>query len=223
MNPKIKKWAGISLLVLLFAAITMAAIPVMRYMIQPEFQQSLKVWVKDAGIWGVGLLLLIQMAQILVAIIPGEPVEVVAGAMYGTVGGLLICLAGILISSSAIFYVVRRLGRERLSGTRIYPKLMEYSFLRDEDKLQAMVFLLYLIPGTPKDMLVYVCALTGISMRSFMMISTVARIPSVITSTMAGASFANGNHLATVAIFVLTGIAGLIGIAYHNKRFGKKA
>lgn len=222
MNQNNKRTISVVLAVLAFVAITVAAVPVMRYMIQPEFILWLEGWVEQAGIWGVGLLLLVQMAQILVAVIPGEPVEVVAGAMYGTFGGLAICLAGILIASAAIFAVVRHLGRDRLSRTKLYPKLMEYDFLKNVQKLQAMVFLLYLIPGTPKDILVYVCALTAISMRSFLAISTLARIPSVITSTMAGASFADGNHLLTLAIFIATGAAGLLGIYYHNKRFGKQ-
>lgn len=222
MSKKTKKIVAAAVLFLLFAAVTAAAIPVMQYMMRPQFQQELRLWVENAGLWGVGALLLVQMLQILVAVIPGEPVEVVAGAMYGTVGGLLFCLLGILIASASIFGVVRRLGRERLSHTKLYPKLMAYEFLKNEKKLQAMVFLLYLIPGTPKDILVYVCALTGLSMRSFLTISTLARIPSVLTSTMAGASFANGNHLMTLGIFVLTGMAGLAGIWYHNKRFGTK-
>ncbi|MEG2088368.1 MAG: VTT domain-containing protein, partial [Angelakisella sp.] len=160
--------------------------------------------------------------QIVVAVIPGEPIEVVAGAMYGIWGGLAVCLTGVLVGSAGIFWAVRRLGRERLRKTKLYPKLMNYKFLSNEEKLEAIVFLLYLIPGTPKDMLVYVCALTELPMRSFLLISTLARIPSVITSTMAGATFISGNYLLTIAIFVMTGLAGLMGIWYHNKRFGKQ-
>ncbi|MEG0753089.1 MAG: VTT domain-containing protein [Angelakisella sp.] len=222
MKKNKKNYWGFLLLGLLFVAVTIGAVPVIRVMMRPEFQQQLTLWVEGAGIWGVGALFLLQVSQIIVAVIPGEPVEVVAGAMYGTFGGLAVCMAGILFGSAMIFAVVRKLGRERISKTKLYPKLMEYDFLKNEEKLQAMVFLLYLIPGTPKDILVYVCALTTLSMKSFLTVSTLARIPSVITSTMAGASFANGNYMATLLIFILTGIAGLVGIHYHNKRFGKK-
>lgn len=207
---------------LLLAAVTLGSIPVIGYMARPEFQRQLEQWVQGAGLWGVGALFLLQLGQVVVAFIPGEPVEVVAGVMYGAVGGLVICLSGILCGSTLIFYTVRRLGRERLAKTSLYPKLMAYDFLQNEEKLQAMVFLLYLIPGTPKDILVYVCALTTLSMKSFLTVSTLARIPSVISSTMAGATFANGNYLATILLFVITGAAGLAGIHYHNKRFGKK-
>lgn len=221
MQKSPKKILGYLLVGLFFTAVTVGAIPFVGYMMRPEFQLRLEQWVAGAGIWGVGLLFLLQIAQIIIAFIPGEPVEVVAGLMYGTFGGLAVCLVGILCGSSLIFYVVRKLGRRRLARTKLYPKLMAYSFLRSEEKLQAMVFLLYFIPGTPKDILVYVCALTTMSMKDFLTVSTLARIPSVITSTMAGASFASGNYLLTAFIFALTGIAGLAGIHYHNKRFGK--
>lgn len=206
----------------LLAAVTLGAIPVMRYMMRPEFQTELTTFVESAGIWGVGTLFFIQVSQIIIAVIPGEPVEVVAGAMYGTLGGLCVCMAGIIFGSSLIFYLVRKLGRTRISKTKLYPKLMAYDFLKNEKKLETIVFLLYLIPGTPKDMLVYVCALTELSMKTFLTVSTLARIPSVISSTMAGASFATGNYGATALIFAVTAVAGLLGIRYHNKRFGEK-
>ncbi|MEG2074322.1 MAG: TVP38/TMEM64 family protein [Angelakisella sp.] len=208
---------------LLFGAVTLGAVPIMRYMLRPEFQTQLESFVKSAGIWGVGALFLLQVSQIIIAVIPGEPVEIAAGAMYGTVGGLIVCMCGILFGSALIFCLVRKLGRERVSKTKLYPKLMAYDFLQNDEKLEAMVFLLYLIPGTPKDILVYVCALTKLSMKSFLTVSTVARIPSVITSTMAGASFATGNYMATISIFLFTAIAGLCGIHYHNKHFGGKS
>lgn len=218
-NKKKSPW-GLWLLAVLVVGVTLAALPLVRYMMQPAFRQELSLWVEGAGLWGVAVLLLIQIAQVVVAVVPGEPVELVAGLMYGTLGGLFICMVGLLAGSAGIFWTVRRLGRERLAKTKIYPKLMAYDFLTNEDKLMAMVFLLYLIPGTPKDILVYVCALTTLSMRQFLVVSTLARIPSVITSTMAGASFASGNLLLTVAIFLFTGIAGILGILYHKKRFG---
>lgn len=222
MSKRLSRIIVAALLLLLLLAVTVLALPALKIMLSEEFQQSLSEWVSGAGIWGVMVLLGIQMLQVVVAFIPGEPVEVVAGLMYGTIGGLFICLAGILLSSAAVFYLVRRLGRSRLEKTELYPKLTQYKFLQSAEKLETMVFILYLIPGTPKDMLVYICALTTLPMRSFLTISTLARIPSVITSTMAGASFANGNYALTVAIFAVTGLAGLLGIAYHNKRFGKE-
>lgn len=221
MSAKTKKIIYVSIIVILILAITIAAFPLIQQMMSPEFQQWLQKFVKNAGFGGVLALLAIQMLQIVVAFIPGEPVELVAGAMYGALGGLTICMLGILISSAAVFTIVKRIGEAKLSKTKLYPKIMQYSFLQKEEKLLALVFLLYLIPGTPKDMLVYICALTPIKLRTFLTVSTIARIPSVITSTMAGAAFSSGNIGLTLIIFAVTGVLGLLGIWYHNKKFGK--
>ena len=118
--------------VTLLLAITLLAMPVIGFMAKPDFQQWMTTWVEQAGLWGIVVLFFVQMAQIFIAIIPGEPIEVVAGVMYGAVGGLVICMVGIVLASATIFTVVRKLGRERLSKTKIYPKIMSYDFLNNE-------------------------------------------------------------------------------------------
>ena len=77
-----------------FLLLCLACLPLIRWMLRPEFGPWLQGKVELLGLWGVLLLLGVQILQIVVAIIPGEPVELAAGAMYGAVGGLLLCLAG---------------------------------------------------------------------------------------------------------------------------------
>ena len=222
MKKSKKILIGILATILSFAVI-MLCLPIFKYMITSQFQRDLVNFVNSVGVWGVLVLFIIQLLQIVIAIIPGEPIELVAGAMYGTFGGMLICLLGTIVSSGIIFYITRKLGKERIEKSKIYPKISKYLFLTNEKKLESMIFLLYFIPGTPKDILVYICAITNIPLDRFLAISTVARIPSVITSTMAGASFATGNLTLMILIFILTGIGGAIGIWYHNKEIDKKS
>jgi len=193
-------------------------VPIIRWMLRPEFGGWLQERVSSLGVWGVLALLGVQVLQVVVAIIPGEPVELAAGAMYGALGGLVLCLAGCALGSAGVFLAVRRRGRAAFERTALSAQLRQYRFLREEARLEGLVFLLYLIPGTPKDVLVYVCALTPLPLGRFLLLSTVARVPSVVTSTWAGASFA-GNHLwLTLGIFACTGLLGLGGIWFH-KRF----
>ncbi len=205
-----------------FLILCLLCLPVIRWMLRPEFGPWLRERVDRLGVWGILAMLLLQVLQIVVAIIPGEPVELAAGTMYGALGGLILCLTGILLGSAGVFWTVRRRGREAFIRTPLWQKLQRYSFLQNEARLEAMVFLLYLIPGTPKDILVYVCGLSSISMSRFLLLSTLARIPSVVTSTWAGASFAGGDHLLTLGIFAATGLLGLLGIAFHNRLLARK-
>lgn len=207
----------IILLAVVLVTLCLLCLPLIQQISTPQFQNWLAEKVKALGPWGMVALFFLQVLQIIVAVLPGEPVELVAGAMYGAVGGLLICLGGILIGSFGIFTLVRHQGRAALEKAGYSEALNKYSFIQNEQKLETTVFLLYLIPGTPKDILIYVCALTNLSRQRFLFISTLARIPSVVSSTLAGSTFASGNLPLTIGIFAVTGLAGLLGIWFHGR------
>lgn len=216
MQKNIKKYMLVLLAVLLGVLLTVCAIPVAQWLSIPE-NRSL-VWQKiDAlGPWGAVIFLVIQILQVVIAFIPGEPVELAAGLLYGTWGGLLICLTGILLGSSMIFAVVRRFGRPLVQRLVDEESIQKYAFLTDARKLDTLIFLMFLIPGTPKDTLNYLCPLTPISPVRFLVLSTFARIPLVISSTFAGANFAEGNLLASVIVLGITSAVGLLGIRYEH-------
>lgn len=207
---------------LFFLLLCAACLPLIRWMFRPEFGPWLQEKVERLGMWGVLALLGVQVLQIIVAIIPGEPVELAAGAMYGAWGGLALCLLGCLLGSALVFQTVRKKGRAAFERTSLGQKLKEYRFLQDEARLEGIVFLLYLIPGTPKDILVYVCGLSPLPLGRFLLLSTLARVPSVVTSTWAGASFAGNDLWVTAAIFLCTGLLGLGGIWFQRWYLARK-
>lgn len=211
------RWVLLGAGVVFFLILCLACLPLIRWMLQPEFGLWLQEQVAGMGVWGVLALLGIQILQIVIAIIPGEPIELAAGAMYGAFGGLALCLLGCLAGSAAVFLVVRKKGRAAFERTSLGRQLREYRFLQDEARLEGIVFLLYFIPGTPKDILIYVCGLSPLPLGRFLLLSTLARIPSVITSTWAGASFAENNLGLTLGIFAFTGLLGLGGIWFHRR------
>lgn len=224
MNEEKREWGtsrrmtllGITAAVMLpFCAV---CVPLLRWMLRPEFGDWLRRQVADLGVWGGLALLGIQILQVVVAILPGEPVELAAGAMYGIWGGLLLCLSGCFIGSAGVFLLVRRKGRAAFERSALGLRLRRYRFLREEARLEALVFFLYLIPGTPKDVLVYACALSPLPLRRFLLLSTLARVPSVVTSTWAGDSFTQNRLWLTLAICGCTALLALGGLLFH-KRF----
>lgn len=216
------RWVLLGAGAVFFLILCLACLPLIRWMLQPEFGLWLQEQVAGMGVWGVLALLGIQILQIVIAIIPGEPIELAAGAMYGAFGGLALCLLGCLAGSAAVFLVVRKKGRAAFERTSLGRQLREYRFLQDEARLEGIVFLLYFIPGTPKDILIYVCGLSPLPLGRFLLLSTLARIPSVITSTWAGASFAENNLGLTLGIFAFTGLLGLGGIWFQRRFLAKK-
>lgn len=207
----------VAAVLLLIGALSLLCLPLFRRISDPAVQEQLARWIESLGFGGWLLMLGIQMLQIVVAFIPGEPVELLMGVLYGTWGGLFTCLLGIAIASAAVFFTVRRFGRplvERIFGKE---KLDEFRFFNDVKKMEAVTFLLFLLPGTPKDMLTYIAGISRIKPAQFLLIATFARIPSVITSAMMGASVSRGNWTVAVVTFLATAVLGLFGILYKNK------
>ena len=184
-------------------------------------RQEFQRWLDSFGIWGVFVILGIQILQIVVAVLPGEPIELLSGILYGTFGGFLLCMVGLGIGTTVVFFTVKRLGRPFVEKLFSAEKVSRLGFLQSEQKLEMLFFLLFFIAGTPKDILTYVAPLTRIHPRSFLLLSLLARIPSVISSTYAGASLSEGDWVRTLVVFAVTGALGICGILFNQKFMDK--
>lgn len=197
--------------------ICVACYPLVAHFNNPE---SLKEFIGRFGIFGIVILLFLQILQIIVAIIPGEVIEFVSGALFGAFGGYVLCSAGIILGQWLIFKIMRTWGSSFTEMMGV--KLEKYRFVNNERRLRAITFILYFLPGTPKDLLTYVIPMTKMSLKDFLIISTTARIPSVLSSTFAGAAFGDGDILKMIMIYVVIIIVSLAGILIHKKFFSKK-
>lgn len=227
LPKKSKKEIFLSLLpLLIFVAVmlvlTLVFLPEIQRLATEEGRTEFKAWVGEIGFLGWLVTLGIQILQVLVAFIPGEPVELMLGFVWGTWLGTLTCLIGVFISTLIIFLAVRRFGRPFVNRIVGEGELEKYRFLSDSVRLDITVFILFFIPGTPKDAITYVVPLTSIHPVKYLLISTLARIPSIITSTVIGESAADGNYLITVIVFVITALISLLGIIIGNKYISAK-
>ncbi len=159
----------------------------------------------------------IQVLQVFIAFIPGEAVEIAGGLAFGAWEGLLLSLIGVAIGSCIIFFFSKTLG---LKFVRLFvseERLNDLALIRSDSRLNLLVFLMFFIPGTPKDALTYIVGLTRMKLPAFLLISLVARIPSVLTSTWGGDSLINGEYLTAAIFFGVTGILGLAGMLAYKK------
>ena len=195
---------------------TIRLFPVISDLRDPVLRQNFLDKLQNVGPWSVVAMFAIQLLQIILAIIPGEPVEIAAGVLFGGFGGLLLCEAGILVGQTIVFLLVRRFGKPFVELFFEKNKLDEMKFLQDSKKLETTLCLLYLIPGTPKDVLCYLTGLTKIKLSRFLLLSGIARIPSVVTSTFAGAAVGDGDLTKSILLFLLVGALGLTGILIRD-------
>ncbi len=177
----------------------------------------------SGGIKSYLIFISIQFVQTIFALIPGEVVEVAAGYLYGSVLGLVLCLIGVGIATTAIFGLTRLLGRKFTEIMIDSKDLKRLKFLQDEKKLELLFAILFFIPGTPKDLLTYFAGVTKIKFGTFMAITLVARIPSILTSTLAGDALGEQSYLRSAIIFGITGLIAIFGILIYRKISSKKS
>lgn len=173
-------------------------------------------WLTDFGILRYPVLFFIQVMQVIVAIIPGEPVELLAGFVLGSIGGTILCIVGSAIGACVIYWGVHRFGKRFISfftGKRFYSRM---TFLKDPMRRDMFLFILFLIPGTPKDLLLYFSPLANISLSRLIFIISTARIPSILSSCYVGAHVSEGEFGHSVVVFVITGMVGLMGIILND-------
>lgn len=201
----------------LLVILTIALWPFVRKLADPVYQKEFSDWVSSLGIWGWLVVLGIQILQIVIAFIPGGAVEIIAGALYGTLGGLFVCLVGCLIASAFVFSLTRKFGMPLLYRFFGKEKVEGFTFLKDSRRIESVTFILFLIPGTPKDMLTYVAGVSSIRMSSFLLISMFARIPAMALTLMVGVNMGDGNWGMAIGLFALTAVIGLVGIKYKDR------
>ena len=179
-----------------------------------------RAWVDETGPLSRVVFVLANMAQIVFAFLPGEPLELGAGYAFGFWEGTLWCLVASALGTAAVMLLVRTFGM-RIVGLFFSPeKITSMKWLQDSRRFELLLFLCFLIPGTPKDLLTYVAGLGTSSVGRIVALTTVGRIPSVITSTLAAGAFGDGNYLGAAAIVALTlALAGIGVVAYRKLAF----
>lgn len=224
---KIIAAASIAVFIALTLAITwFVGRPLIEYLREPE---KFRAWVDSAGFMGRVYFLGIQVLQVVVAIIPGEPVEIGAGYAFGAVEGTLLCILGTVAGSMAVYFFVRRFGIKAVEIFFPIEKIEQLRFLNTVQKRDALMFLLMFIPGTPKDLLGYVAPIVGITPGAWLFITSVARIPSIVTSTVGGGALGGQDYGFAVAAFAVTLAISGAGLliyrricAVHARREEKK-
>ncbi|WP_455538533.1 TVP38/TMEM64 family protein [Terrisporobacter sp.] len=184
--------------------------------------KKFRQWVKDIGIWGQFIMIGISAFQIIVAIVPGEPIEVASGYAFGWFLGAVLCLIGTLIGQMLVFIFVKKFGLDFVEIFVSKQKLEKMKFLKDKEKICVTIFFIFLIPGTPKDVLSYIAGITSIKLLPFLLVSGVARIPSVVSSTIAGSYLGVQNYRMAAFIFAVTVIiSGILFFIYKKNEKNK--
>lgn len=206
-KTKIFKIVLLCIVIAIMIGITIYLIPVVRNLSTSEGQQAFQEKINSSGFVGVLMLFGLQFAQIFLFIIPGEPIEMLAGICYGGLWGTVFIMVSAMIITAFIYLLVHKLGRkfiEEFVNPKKIEKIEKSQVFQNPTTISFIIFILFFIPGTPKDLLTYIAALLPIRPLNFIIISSIARLPSVISSTLAGQSLLSGNWQFSLMIYGIT-------------------
>ncbi len=188
---------------------------------------ALQKWVADQGALAPLAMVALIVVQIVVAVLPGEPVELGAGYAFGFWEGTALCLLGGVIGTVLVVALVKTLGM-RAVGLFFSPeKIAQVKWLKDSPRFELVMLVCFLIPGTPKDILTYIAGLTTCPAWRIVVITTVGRVPSIVSSTLAAGLAAEGNWMIAAAVLAATAVLALSGAALYaciaRRRSSKRA
>ena len=201
--------------ILLIIGIIIYLFPVMKDLSTHEGQLAFKARIEQSGILGFLILLGLQIAQIFLVILPGEPLEILAGMCYGAIGGAIFIFFSVALTTTIIFLLVRKFGRkfiEQSFDKEKIDKIEKSKIFQNPKNIEFILAICFAITGVPKDILIYIGGLLPIRPIRFVLIATFCRFPSVISSTIVGQYFSEGNWKISLLIYGITFIITIIAL-----------
>lgn len=158
-----------------------------------------------------------QILQVVISVLPGEVFEIAAGSLFGFPLGLLLTFIGVFLGSAAAYTIARFLGRDAVQMIVGESRMQEYMDKLNSERAYIIVFILYLLPGIPKDILCYLAGISNMKFKPFVLISSVARIPGLCGCLLFGTMYMEKNYPFMIGIVIFAGIILLICFIFRTR------
>ena len=194
---KVFKLTMTILAIAIIVGIIIYMFPVMRELSTKEGQLAFKEKVSSSGILGTINVICFASGTNISNNHPRRTNRNTGGnVLWPNMGERFFIMVSAGIISTIIFFLVRKYGKRfvyNFCDKEKVAKIENSKLFKNPNKIEMIMFILFLLPGTPKDLLVYIAGLLPINPVKFVLISVFARFPSVISSTLAGANLAVGD------------------------------
>ena len=200
--------------------ITIKVLPIVSKLSDENYRVYFKEKVNAMGFKGVIFVLLLQILQIVVAVIPGQPMEIVSGMLYGPIGGIFVCLVGIFIGTAIVFYLVRKLGTDFMQlffSPEKIDSIKNSKIFKNSAKFEFIMLIIFVIPMMPKDIFIYLGGISLVRPKRFLAIATLARIPGLFLTVYMGNRISNGNFSMVVVLIAIILIIAAIGYFIYSR------
>jgi uncharacterized membrane protein YdjX (TVP38/TMEM64 family) len=182
--------------------------------------ERLRAWISAAGLKAPLLFVGVQALQVVVFFIPGEIPQIAGGYLFGVWQGVLLSLTGITLGASFNFLMARLLGVPFVRALFAGRDVERVRRLAESGRARLTFFLLFLIPGIPKDILCYAAGLSSLPLGIFLLYSGMGRLPGVLGSAMMGEAAAGQRWLLAGALMALAVVLFVVGFLLRDRLQG---
>ena len=158
----------------------------------------------------------IQAAQVIFAPFPGEITGAIGGYVFGGLLGSIYATVGLAIGSAAAFVIAQVLGRPLVTKLVGKTRMKKMEVLLQANGLYAM-FIVFLLPGFPKDVASYVVGVSPMPFRAFFLVTQLARLPGTILLCYTGGALASRDWLIIVILAAFSVIMSGLGYRYRQQ------
>ena len=212
-----------SVLKLLILLLIVVGIPLYVWFYKGEFLRSFdnleeaRAFLEGYKFKGYWAYLGIQVLQIVISIIPGQFTNMAAGYLFGFPAAFVISVIGAIAGTFITYFIAKLLGAKAMKQL-IEPERYKRFLKRFNSKRSYItVFILYLVPGLPKDVLGYVAGVSKMNFVPFLFLSVIGRLPALSVSVMVGSMIYKEIYTGVIILILLMVIISMTGILYRKK------
>lgn len=213
------RWRGIFAVLCVVVVFGALSLGVRRYAPFLFDRQLLRTWIAQFGIFAPIVFILIQAAQVVIAPIPGQVVALISGYLFGPVAGTVYSFTGVLIGSAVAFSLTKRYGRSFAESVIHDDVLARFDGFVEQVGIPGLIVFV-LIPGLPDDVICFLSGLTKWSLRTFLAVITIGRLPAYVLTVYAGGQFASGQFASGLTIIGFVALLSIVG--YYNQKTIRK-
>lgn len=176
----------------------------------------LKEVILSYGNFSILMFILMQILQVVIFFIPGEFIQIAGGYIFGAFLGGIISLIGITLGGIIVYLIANSYGKPFVEKLILNKKVKFFKKILKVGSKKIVVFMFFLIPGIPKDALIYICGVSDISFKDFFIYSTLGRIPGIFISSYFGQKIDSWDVTSLITIGVTMSIISILGIFKGN-------
>jgi len=223
LNKEEKRKRIMAILKLSLLALILIGIPVYIFFFHHDLIDSfsnMKELIRDIKGYrkeSILIYMVAQALQVIICIIPGQALQFAGGYLYGILLGLLLSLIGIAVGSCIAYFFARMLGRDAVHLFFGERKVTEMIDLMNSPKGLIVTFIIFLIPGIPKDLCSYAAGLSNIKIKPYLIVSMIARIPGMLGCLIIGSRVGAGGYTSAAVVAAIAVVLLILGIVFRQK------